>query len=134
MKNNEIFQKDAHVAIRLASDTGTKEFSFISRVGKNLRKIFIIGSLAAMGLLVNGCATGYVDREPAYVEYNRPAQPSSLHVWVNGDYSYNHRSHVYVQKHGSWHKPNNNSTYAQGHWQSRPRRSYWVSGTWQRNY
>jgi hypothetical protein len=134
MKNNEIFQEDAQVAIRLAKHTGTNEISFISRVGKNLKKIVIIGSLAGMGLLVNGCATGYVASEPAYVEYNRPAQPSSVHVWVNGDYAYNHRSRVYVQKHGYWHKPNNNSTYVQGHWQSSPRGSYWVNGTWHRNY
>ena len=134
MNNNEFAQKDAQVAIRLAQNTGTNEISFVSRVGKNLKKIVIIGSLAGMGLLVNGCATGYVDTEPAYVEYNRPAQPSSVHIWVNGDYSYNHRSHAYVQKNGYWHKPNNNSTYVQGHWQSSPRGHYWVNGTWQRNY
>jgi hypothetical protein len=132
MKNNEIFQEDAQVAIRLAQNTGTKEFSFVSRVGKNLKKIIIIGSLAAMGLLVNGCATGYVETQPAYVEYNRPAQPSSVHVWVNGDYSYNHRSHTYVQKNGYWHKPNN-STYVQGHWQTSPNGYYWINGTWQRS-
>jgi hypothetical protein len=133
MKNNEIFQEDAQVAICIAQNTGTKEFSFVSRIVKNLKKIVIIGSLAGMGLLLNSCAVGYVDTEPAYVEYNRPAQPSSVHVWVNGYYAYNHRSHIYVQKHGYWHKPNK-STYVQGHWQSSPRGSYWVNGTWQRNY
>lgn len=133
MNTDEIFQKDAQIAIRLDSITGTNEISFISKVGKNLKKIVIIGSLAGMGLLVNGCATGYVNTEPAYVEYNRPAQPSTHHVWVNGDYAYNHRSHVYVQRNGYWHKPYNNSTYVQGHWQSTPRGHYWVNGKWHRN-
>jgi hypothetical protein len=132
MKNNDIFQGDALVAICMAQNTGTKEFSFVSRIVKNLKKIVIIGSLAGMGLLVNGCATGYVASEPAYVEYNRPAQPSTHHVWVNGDYAYNHRNHVYVQRNGYWHKPYNNSTYVPGHWQSTPRGHYWVNGKWHR--
>ena len=118
------------VAIQPESNTGAVETGIVSKVGNNLKKILVFGSFAGMGLFATGCATGYVETEPAYVEYSRPAQPSQQHVWVGDNYQYNRHSRVYVQRNGYWSKPNRNKTYTQGHWQTGPNGHYWVNGRW----
>jgi hypothetical protein len=103
--------------------------------GSRLRKIFYIASFVGLGICLNSCsATGYVDSEPAYVEYNRPPQPSNAHIWINGDWSYNQRNHIYVQKNGYWEKPNPRRTHVPGYWQSGPKGKYWVSGHYEKSH
>lgn len=98
-----------------------------------MKKLFYLAGLAVVLLVLNGCsATGYVTSEPAYVEYSRPARPSSLHVWVDGDWVYNRQTRLYVQNNGYWHRPNRGRVYVSGSWQTTPQGHRWQSGHWQR--
>lgn len=98
-----------------------------------MKKLFYLAGLAVVLLVLNGCsATGYVASEPAYVEYSRPARPSSLHVWVDGDWVYNRQTRLYVQNNGYWHRPNRGRVYVSGSWQTTPQGHRWQSGHWQR--
>ena len=134
MKTSELVEKDVQNTIGAEHISGMPETNGVAKIGKHLRTIFYITSLAGIGVCFNACTSlGYVSSEPVSVEYQRPAQPSNLHVWINGDWAYNQHSHVYVQKHGHWEKPNRRRTYVSGHWQSSPQGQYWVSGYYQRN-
>lgn len=133
MEKNRDLEKDIQDAIKMEPLFNTAETGKKSKVGRNLKTFMLVASLAGVGLLFSGCSTGYMASEPAYVEYNRPLQPSSTHIWINGDYSYNRQSHGYVQGTGYWAQPSRNRTYVSGRWQSSPRGNYWVSGRWQRN-
>ena len=98
-----------------------------------MKKFIFLISLAGVLLLLNSCSTtGYVATEPLYVEYTRPAAPSNIHVWVDGDWIYNRQTHVYVRQNGYWQKPSNGRTYVSGHWQVGPRGRSWAPGHWQK--
>jgi hypothetical protein len=97
------------------------------------RKLFLITSLAGLGLLFNSCVTGYVETEPSYVVMVRPAQPSNVHIWIDGDWRWNSQSQRYVQNTGYWEKPRQSQTYVSGYWQSAPKGKYWQNGHWQNN-
>ncbi|NWJ49996.1 MAG: hypothetical protein HXX14_03940 [Bacteroidetes bacterium] len=104
----------------------------ITIVGKQLKKFIYIISLAGIGLFVNACtATGYVASEPTYVENERPARPSDLHVWIDGDWIWSNQTHVYVQRAGFWDRPRPGRIYVTGHWQATSRGNRWIKGYWQ---
>jgi len=99
-----------------------------------MKKLILLISLAGIMVLLNSCdTTGYVASEPAYVEYSRPAAPSNLHVWIDGDWEYNNHSHVYVQRNGYWSRPSQGRVYQTGHWQSSPKGKSWSKGYWKKN-
>lgn len=131
MKNNEELQKEDHYEakrpILSPEETWTN-----SKVARHMKKFFYIAGLTGIGFFLNSCAAGYVGNEPSYVEYARPAQPSNLHVWINGDWGWNNRSHMYVQRAGYWDMPRQGRTYVSGSWQTSPRGRYWSKGHWQR--
>lgn len=123
MKTCEFLPKDVPQTI---------EISFALKVGKYLKKIMYLTGLAVIALCFNSCVPGYIATEPSYVEITRPPQPSTFHVWIDGNWLFNRQSHAYVQKSGYWEKPNQKQTYISGHWQKTQRGSYWVPGRWQR--
>lgn len=92
----------------------------------------MIASIAGMGVLLNSCSTGYVATQPSYIEHARPDRPSNLHVWIDGDWSYNRQAHAYVQQKGYWKKPNPNRFYVSGQWETTPKGKYWNKGRWQK--
>lgn len=96
------------------------------------RKIIFIASLAGIGLFFNACSTGYVTTEPAYIEYSRPVQPSSMHIWIDGDWTYRSQSHSYVQGNGHWSRPVQGSTYVKGSWQTTSKGHQYSKGYWKR--
>jgi len=99
-----------------------------------MKKLIFLFSLAGLLMILNSCTTtGYVASEPAYVEYARPAPPSNMHIWIDGDWIYNRNTHVYMRKNGYWQRPGNGRTYVSGHWQVGPRGHSWAPGHWQRN-
>jgi hypothetical protein len=111
----------------------SNEPGLAANIGKHLRKIIYISSIAGTALVFSGCATGYVVTEPSYVEYSRPQRPSDLHIWVNGDWVFNRQSHAYVQRNGYWASPNQGRVYVTGQWQTTPKGKYWTKGHWQKN-
>jgi len=99
-----------------------------------MKKFILLISLAGMIVLLNSCSTtGYVTTEPAYVEYSRPAPPSNLHIWIDGDWQYNNQRHQYVQKNGYWSKPVEGRSYQPGRWESSPKGKSWSKGQWKKN-
>ena len=98
-----------------------------------MKKILYLASLAGMLFIMNACSTtGYVSDEPVYMEYSRPARPSNLHIWIDGDWIYNNQNHRYIQGNGSWQMPRNGRTYVSGSWQTTSKGHSWKSGHWQR--
>jgi hypothetical protein len=134
MEKNRDLEKDIQNEIKMEPLSNAAKTGINSKVGRNLTKFMLVASLAGAGFFFNACTAGYIASEPAYVEYNRPPQPSNTHIWINGDWSYNRQSHGYVQKTGYWTQPSRNRTYVSGRWQSSPKGNYWVSGKWQRNH
>jgi hypothetical protein len=109
------------------------ETAAVSKVGRHLKKFIYIASLAGMGFFLNSCLAGYVATEPVYVEYSRPARPSNLHIWIDGDWGWNNQRHSYVQRTGYWEKPRQGQTYVSGSWQTTPNGRSWSKGHWQRD-
>jgi len=132
MEKNKDLQKTVQDAIKSEPLLNAGETGVNAKVSRHLKKFIYLASLAVIGIFLNGCMAGYVATEPVYVEYARPAQPSNLHVWINGDYAYNRQSRTYVQSNGYWEKPNQGRTYVSGHWQTTPRGNYWAKGRWQK--
>ena len=94
--------------------------------------IFLI-SFVGMLLFLDSCSTtGYVATEPEYVEYARPARPSDLHVWIDGDWVWNRQTSGYVRQNGYWQIPSRGRTYISGSWQTSPQGYRWESGHWER--
>lgn len=134
MNTNKDLQKDLKDVIECNSLSSPTEVSTVLMVGKHLKKFIYITSLAGMGLFINACtATGYVASEPTYVENVRPARPSDLHVWIDGDWIWSNQTHVYVQSAGYWETPRPGRTYVTGHWQATSRGNHWVRGYWHRH-
>lgn len=130
MKKKESLPEDAHDTIQGDPISGTAENNITAKVGRHFKKIIYIASLAGLGFCLNACAPAYVATEPAYVEYERPSQPSNQHIWVDGNWVYSRQAHGYVQKNGYWERPNQRRTYVSGHWQTTPRGHYWAPGHW----
>ena len=91
-----------------------------------------MASLLGVGLLFKSCIGGYIATEPVYVQSPRPPQPSNLHIWIDGDWTWSRQTHTYVQRNGYWEKPRPNRTYVAGYWQTSPKGRYWKSGHWQK--
>jgi hypothetical protein len=133
MQKNKDLQKDVQDATKWEPLMDATETGVNTKVGKNLKKFIYLTSLVGIGLFFNGCMAGYVATEPIYVEVSRPARPSNDYIWINGEWTWNRQSHVYVQNTGLWERPNQRRTYVSGHWQASPRGKYWVSGRYQRS-
>ena len=134
MKSHEDLQKVVQNEILPESLNLKPGTGIIAKSGKSFTKLIYLTSIVGIGLLFNACTTtGYVATEPVYIEHARPAQPSTLHVWVDGDWVYNRQTRVYVRNEGYWQKPNTHRTYVQGSWQSSPRGHYWSHGHYRHN-
>jgi hypothetical protein len=133
MKKIDCLQKEIPLTAKDETALNISNSRVIGKSTGNLRKMFFIASLAGIGLLFNGCVAGYVDTEPSYMVINRPAQPSNVHVWIDGGWGWNSQSHAYVQRAGYWDKPRQGQTYVAGRWQSSPKGKYWQNGSWQKN-
>lgn len=132
MKNQEFSTKAVQPEFSTEPESGMTETVNTYKTGSRLRKLFYVTSLAGLGLCFNACTSGYVATEPTYVESVRPARPSTMHIWVDGNWVYSRQNHNYRHNDGYWTKPSHGRTYIQGHWQSSPRGQYWVTGHWQR--
>lgn len=100
---------------------------------KKITKYIFAAFIAASPAFFSGCFAGYIESEPAYVEYSRPVRPSATYIWIDGDYSWNIQKHVYVQQKGYWQKPRNGQSYVSGQWYSTPKGKSWNKGHWQKD-
>ncbi len=132
MEKYENSEKKVQYPIKSELSLNSSETGVIGRISRNLKGIIYFTCLTGIGLFLNSCVGGYVATEPAYVEYSRPARPSSLYVWIDGDYAWNNQTHVYVQRAGYWEKPRPNQTYVSGHWQASAKGKTWAPGRWQK--
>jgi len=131
MRVNRSLQKVVQEAIKCEPAMNATETSIDTSFGKYLKKFIILVSLAGIGLFLNSCMSGYVATEPAYTVYARPPQPSSTHIWIDGDWGWNSQSHMYVQRAGYWDQPRQGKTYVSGYWQTTPRGKTWSKSRWQ---
>ena len=131
MRVNRSLQKVVQEAIKCEPAMNATETSIDTSFGKYLKKFIILVSLAGIGLFLNSCMGGYVATEPSYTVYDRPQQPSSTHIWIDGDWGWNSQSHMYVQRAGYWDQPRQGKTYVSGYWQTTPRGKTWSKGHWQ---
>jgi len=133
MKNSTEEKKIAHDAIKQEPLLNACGSGDRLKVGRRLKRSLLLISLVGAGILFKGCMAGYVATEPVYVEFSRPAQPSHAQLWIEGDWSWNNRTHVYVQKSGYWTNPRQGQTYVSGYWQTTPRGKSWSRGHWKSN-
>jgi len=132
MKTKEDLEKDVQGVIKLDSLLNATDAGATTKFGKHLKKFVYVISLVGIGLSFNACIPGYIETEPTYMESSRPPQPSSVHIWIDGDWVWSRQTHAYVRNNGYWAKPNQGRTFVPGRWQSTPRGKYWVKGQWQR--
>ncbi len=78
--------------------------------------------------VLNSCAAGYVDSEPATVETYRAPQPYTDYIWIEGNWVWSNNAYEYQQ--GYWAKPRPGRVYVQGYWSHEPRGHRWVKGRW----
>ncbi|PKP33077.1 MAG: hypothetical protein CVU00_11110 [Bacteroidetes bacterium HGW-Bacteroidetes-17] len=132
MKNEDVLSKGFQDAIKFEPLLISKETGFIAKIGKGMKKVIFIGGLAGIGLLFTGCAPRYVATVPAYHEYSRPQRPSDQYIWIDGNWTYNRQTNMYVQQNGYWQRPHQSRTFVRGYWQASPRGHYWIPGKWQK--
>jgi hypothetical protein len=133
MSKDEFFQQDFQETKKVEGITDTERNPVRLKHKDNIKKLVIIASVAGMGLLLNGCVAGYVEREPVYVVYARPQRPSEQHIWIDGNWRYKNQSHQYVQNTGYWERPKHGQSYVSGRWQTTPKGKSWSKGHWQKN-
>ena len=97
---------------------------------KHMKSISYLFLLITILFCLAACAPSYVATEPTYVVVERPASPGTKHVWVDGDWVWNSRSHNYVWKNGHWATPYSGRTFVPGYWKSNHHGHYWVAGKW----
>ena len=105
----------------------------LAKISNQLYKIVGLTLFLAVGISFQGCHPAYVTIEPTYSEGVRPARPSSKHVWIDGEWAFDHRKHEYVRNAGYWSMPNRSHTFVPGRWERNERGSRWVSGRWQKS-
>lgn len=131
MRIDKTLQKAVHSEFTQDPAKNAAEKNFSNKLGKQLKKIVFAASLAGIAIIFNGCSAGYVASEPAYMQYDRPAQPSNLSIWIDGDWNWNSRSQQYYQRNGYWDNPRPGRTYTSGHWHATPKGKTWSKGYWQ---
>jgi hypothetical protein len=127
MRKNEDIQKDIQNAIIRNPLLNAANTGVFAKIGKHMKKSVYLVCLAGLGLFFNSCATGgYI----TYQESARPARPSNVHIWINGDWIFNNQTNTYVQNTGYWDKPEKDRTFVPGRWESTPRGHHWQPGHW----
>jgi hypothetical protein len=97
-----------------------------------MKKLILLTGIVVMTTVFSSCfEAGYVSEEPTYIEVARPMQPSSTHIWIDGDWLWRRQSRTYERRDGHWEAPRQGRTFTQGHWQSNGKGHHWISGQWQ---
>lgn len=86
----------------------------------------------ASTLFFDACSPAYVASQPLDNDEVRPHSPSNAHVWIGGNWKYNHASRLYNKGNGHWVMPRRGRTYFQGQWNSDSKGYYWIPGRWEK--
>ena len=129
---NEELQNEFHFAISREPLFNSPATGLYARVGKYMKIFSYLFLITGILIILSSCVGGYIASEPVYVEYARPQRPGATYIWRDGDWSWNHQTHVYVQKSGYWDRPRQDQTFVSGHWQSTQRGKSWSNGHWQK--
>ena len=129
---NEVLQNEIRFAISGEPLLNSPATGLYTRVGKYMKIFSYLFLFTGILIVLNSCVGGYIASEPSYVEYARPQQPGATYIWRDGDWNWNHQTHVYVQKAGYWDRPRHDQTFVSGHWQSTQRGKSWSNGHWQK--
>lgn len=103
-----------------------------SKFVRNLKMLSYVIIFTFTGLVLNSCVGGYVASEPSYDAYDRPLPPSETHIWINGNWRWDHRTRGYVHEPGYWMQPRRGRIYEEGYWKSGPRGKWWINGHWRK--
>jgi len=133
MEKNRELQNEIHFAISRKPLLNSQGTGVYARVGKYMKIFSYMILLTGIGIVFTSCMDGYVASEPAYVDYARPQRQYDTQIWIDGDWGWNSRSHVYVQKAGYWEAPRQGHTYVKGSWQTSQRGKSWTNGHWQKD-
>ncbi len=95
-----------------------------------MKKVIVVAGVLIVTFFFTGCEGPYVASEPVYTEGIRPAQPSSSHIWIDGDWYYNRQLHNYNRRQGHWDMPRPGHSFQQGHWESNKKGHHWIGGKW----
>lgn len=88
-------------------------------------------SFILLFICLTSCAgTGYITTEPVYVEFGRPLQPSTAHIWISGDWVWQRHTGTYRRNEGYWTIPKPGHSYTEGHWESKRKGKRWMPGKW----
>jgi len=110
----------------------TAQLYEIRNIKMNLMKMYTnsILFLLASFLFISCTGVGYVRSEPMYVEIEKPRQPSSAYIWIEGDWLWQKNTRTYKNSNGRWEIPQHNKQYRPGHWENRRKGNRWVPGRW----
>ena len=133
MKKNEELQNEIHYAISRNPVSNIQETGAFARVGKYMRIFSYLLLFTGIGIFFTSCMGGYMATEPSYVDYARPQRQYDNQIWISGDWGWNSRTHVYVQKSGYWDRPRQGQSYVEGRWTTSPRGKSWTKGHWQKD-
>ena len=104
-----------------------------TKIYRNLKRLAYLTGLAGILFSFNSCeSVGYVVTQPTYRVYARPPQPTTTHIWIDGDWGYRRTNHSYIQKNGHWTKPKHGRTYESGRWQESPKGHSYTKGKWKK--
>jgi len=133
MGTNGTTQKDIHSDINAIPYLNAVHTNVSGKFRSNLKKVVYVTSLAAIGFFFNGCMAGYVASEPEYVQYDRPARPNNVAIWIDGDWNWHNQSQQYKYQNGHWDNPRRGQTYKAGYWQTGSKGKIWTKGHWHSN-
>ena len=72
----------------------------------------------------------FVASMPPEPSFNRPPQPSSEHIWVDGEWAW--RNNGYAWQPGSWIVRDPHKMWVRGYWHQRQDgQFYWINGYWE---
>lgn len=95
---------------------------------KTISKFGLMAALAG-SLFLSACSGSYyVADQPVEPVYERPAMPYAGAVWIDGDWTWNGGTYVYVR--GHWDRPRNGRAWVRGNWERGQRGWRWRRGHW----
>jgi len=93
------------------------------------KSIFIVFAIVCTFTFTSCSSSRYIVSERLNEPYyQRPIQPGTDYVWVDGEWNWRHRH--YEHQRGFWAAPRNNRHWVAGQWLASGRGWKWQHGNW----